>query len=111
MVLLLCTSFLAPLSTSTVSVSVVLPSVGLIRKLVSVLEAVEKLSVFTYEPPGQVLNLQVVHRRFRFTLERAPGATSLLDCSGKTLRIEPIVSVDGLENFLNGIVRELHVAV
>ena len=78
---------------------------GLIRKLVSVLEAVEKLPVFTYEPPGQVLNLQVVHRRFRFTLERAPGATSLLDCSGKTLRMEPIVSVDGLESFLNGIVR------
>ncbi len=35
------------------------PSVGLVRKLVSVLEAMEKLPVYTYEQPGQMLNLQV----------------------------------------------------
>jgi len=28
----------------------------------------------------------------------------LLDCSKKTLRIEPLVSVEGLEKFLNGVV-------
>lgn len=32
---------------------------GLVRKLVSLLESVEKLPVFTHDPPGQVLNLQV----------------------------------------------------
>ena len=83
-----------------------LPSVGLVRKLVSVLEAVEKLPVYTHDPPGQMLNLQSIHRRLRFTLERAASATNLLDCSGRTLRIEPLVAVDGLEKFLNGIVSQ-----
>ncbi len=81
-----------------------LPSVGLVRKLISVLEAVEKLSVHTYEPSGQVLNLQMLHRRFKLSLERGAGAGSLVDCSGKALKIEPLVSIDGLESFLNGIV-------
>ena len=89
---------------STASTSVTVPSVGLVRKLVSVLEAVEKLTVHSYEPPGQVLNLQILHRRFKLSLEKAPGAGSLLDCSGKTLKVEPLVCVDALESFLNGIV-------
>ena len=80
------------------------PSVGLVRKLVAVLEAVEKLVFHAHEPPGQVLNLQVIHRRLRFTLERAPSAAGLLDYSGHALRIEPLVSVEGLERFLNGVV-------
>lgn len=46
----------------------------------------------------------MIHRRLRFSLERAPGAVDLLDCSKKTLRIEPLVSVEGLEKFLNGVV-------
>ena len=49
---------------------------------------------------------QVIHRRLRFSLERAPGAVDLLDCSKKTLRIEPLVSVEGLEKFLNGVVSD-----
>ena len=44
---------------STASVSVVSPAVGLVRKLVGVLEAIEKLPVFVHETGGQVLNLQV----------------------------------------------------
>ena len=98
------THSLIPHPHSTASNSVALPSVGLIRKLISVLEAVEKLSVHTYEPPGQVLNLQMLHRRFKLSLERGAGAGSLVDCSGKALKIEPLVSIDGLESFLNGIV-------
>lgn len=84
--------------------SVVAPAVGLVRKLLSVLEALEKLTVYSHDTPGQVLNLQTINRRLRFTLERAPGSPNLLDCSGRTLRLEPLVSVDGLEKFLNGIV-------
>lgn len=93
-----------PPSLSTASASVVSPAVGLVRKLVSVLEALEKLTVYSHDTPGQVLNLQTINRRLRFTLERAPGSPNLLDCSGRTLRLEPLVSVDGLEKFLNGIV-------
>ena len=91
-----------------------LPSVGLIRKLIGVLEALEKLPVYTHEPPGQMLNLQSIQKRIRFALERAPGATDLRDCAGRTLRAEPLASVDGLEKFLNGIVSSLwllHVTV
>ena len=83
-----------------------LPSVGLVRKLVGVLEALEKLAVYTHEPPGQMLNLQSIQKRIRFALERAPGATDLRDCAGRTLRAEPLASVDGLEKFLNGIVSQ-----
>ena len=36
------------------------PAVGLARKLVGVLEAVEKLPVYVHETGGQVLNLQVL---------------------------------------------------
>ena len=35
------------------------PAVGLVRKLVGVLEAIEKLPVYMHEATGQVLNLQV----------------------------------------------------
>ena len=44
-----------PSSTATLTP----PSVGLVRKLVSVLETEEKLPVFSHDSPGQVLNLQV----------------------------------------------------
>ena len=91
--------------TSTLSsVSVVTPAVGLVRKLLSVLESMERLPVFSHDSPGQVFNLQTINRRLRFSLERGSGSPSLLDCSGKTLKVEPLVSVDRLEKFLNGIV-------
>lgn len=77
---------------------------GLVRKLLSVLEALERLTVYAHDTPGQILNLQAINRRLRFTLERAPGSPNLLDCSGKVLKLEPLVPVDGLEKFLNGIV-------
>lgn len=99
--------YVSSLPLSTVSASVALPSVGLIRKLIGVLEALEKLPVYTHEPPGQMLNLQSIQKRIRFALERAPGATDLRDCVGRTLRAEPLASVDGLEKFLNGIVSGL----
>ena len=62
----------------------------------------------SFPPPPSPLSpplpSQVIHRRLRLSLERAPASTELLDCSAKTLRIEPLVSVEGLEKFLNGIV-------
>lgn len=46
-------------SCSSSNVASATPCVGLVRKLISLLEAVEKLPVYTHDPPGQVLNLQV----------------------------------------------------
>lgn len=44
---------------STGGVSLTPPSSGLVRKLISVLEAVERLPVFSHDSPGSSLNLQV----------------------------------------------------
>lgn len=44
---------------STSSASVTPPSVGLVRKLVSVLETTEKLPIYSYDQPGHMLNIQV----------------------------------------------------
>ena len=45
-------------STNSVS-GVSPPSATLVKKLVSVLEAVERLPVYSYDSPGSSLNLQV----------------------------------------------------
>lgn len=50
--------------------------------------------------------MQGIHRRLRLSLERAAGPSDLRDCSGKILRVEPLVPIDSLEKFLNGIVSE-----
>lgn len=93
------------------------PSVSLVKKLIAVLEAVERLPLYCYDSPGSTLNLQVIihyiiplihicfqvlQRRLHFKIERASTALSLKDISGRTLRVEPLVTVDGLEKFLNG---------
>ena len=44
---------------SSASCSGVLPAVELTRKLISALEAIEKLPVFTYDLPGSGYGLQV----------------------------------------------------
>lgn len=174
---------------STGGVSLTPPSSGLVRKLISVLEAVERLPVFSHDSPGSSLNLQVqslavreldehgeetvcverpasfaagglgrcvqlsyaedktptslntfltlsltfcfyshhlppslppsthsfppslfsgqvIQRRLHLKLERFPGETDLRDFTGRSLRLEPLVSVEGLEKFLNRLVRK-----
>ena len=72
----------------------------LVQKLVSVLESIEKLPVYLYDTPGSGYGLQILTRRLRFQLEKAPGESALIDRSGRTLKMEPLSTVQQLENHL-----------
>ncbi|KAL8608279.1 hypothetical protein ACOMHN_042146 [Nucella lapillus] len=76
------------------------PAIQLTRKLISALETIEKLPVFTYDLPGSGYGLQILTRRLRFKLERSPGETTLIDRSGKCLKMEPLTTVTDLERYL-----------
>ncbi|XP_043269545.1 E3 ubiquitin-protein ligase HECTD1 isoform X3 [Venturia canescens] len=72
----------------------------LVQKLVSVLESIEKLPVYLYDTPGSGYGLQILTRRLRFRLEKAPGESALIDRSGRSLKIEPLSTIQQLENHL-----------
>ncbi|CAH0382752.1 unnamed protein product [Bemisia tabaci] len=72
----------------------------LIHKLVSVLESIEKLPVYLYESPGTNFCLQVLTRRLRFRLEKAASESSLIDRTGRSLKMEPLSTIAQLEKYL-----------
>lgn len=77
------------------------PATCLVRKLVAVLESIEKLPVYLYDAAGGSTNgLQTLTRRLRFRLERSPGETGLTDRTGRTLKTEPLTTVGQLEKYL-----------
>lgn len=110
------------------------PAVALVRKLIAVLESIERLPLHLYDTPGSSYNLQVTFhlslelckpspsphaqrpitrvclhqiltRRLRFRLERAPGETALIDRTGRMLKMEPLATVESLEQYLLKMVR------
>lgn len=52
-------------------------------------------------------SFQIFSRKIRFQLERAPGETSLIDRSGRTLKMEPLTNVGALEKYLLKMVGKL----
>ncbi|XP_051578204.1 E3 ubiquitin-protein ligase HECTD1-like isoform X5 [Myxocyprinus asiaticus] len=76
------------------------PAVALIRKLIAVLESIERLPLHLFDTPGSTYNLQILTRRLRFRLERAPGETALIDRTGRMLKMEPLATVESLEQYL-----------
>lgn len=46
------------------------------------------------------MHFQVLARRLRFQLERAQGESSLIDRTGRTLKMEPLATVGDLERYL-----------
>lgn len=77
------------------------PATSLVRKLVAVLESIEKLPIYLYDAAGGSTNgLQTLTRRLRFRLERAPGEAGLTDRTGRTLKTEPLTNVGQLEKYL-----------
>lgn len=102
----------------------------LVHKLVSVLESIEKLPVYLYDTPGSGYGLQVrthqhthsykrkfsrarvflmhmfrcvsqiLTRRLRFRLEKASSESALIDRSGRSLKMEPLSTIQQLENHL-----------
>ncbi|KAL1139402.1 hypothetical protein AAG570_006386 [Ranatra chinensis] len=75
-------------------------AVILVHKLVAVLESIEKLPVYQYESPGSCYGLQILTRRLRFRLEKYPGESSLIDRTGRSLKMEPLATVAQLESYL-----------
>lgn len=77
------------------------PATCLVRKLVAVLESIEKLPVYLYDAAGGSTNgLQTLTRRIRFRLERSQGETGLTDRTGRTLKTEPLTTIGQLEKYL-----------
>ncbi|KAJ8975323.1 hypothetical protein NQ317_008309 [Molorchus minor] len=72
----------------------------LIHKLIAVLESIEKLPVYLYDTPGSGYGLQILTRRLRFRLEKAAGESTLIDRSGRGLKMEPLATVGQLERYL-----------
>lgn len=72
----------------------------LVHKLIAVLESIEKLPVYLYDTPGTGYGLQILTRRLRFRLEKAPGESSLIDRTGRGLKMEPLSTVSQLERYL-----------
>uniref|UniRef100_A0A0K2TN15 E3 ubiquitin-protein ligase n=1 Tax=Lepeophtheirus salmonis TaxID=72036 RepID=A0A0K2TN15_LEPSM len=73
---------------------------ALVKKLISVLESIEKLQVYLYDNTTSGYGLQILNRRLRFKLERANGENGLIDRSGCTFKMEPLATVRQLERFL-----------
>ncbi|XP_017786198.1 PREDICTED: E3 ubiquitin-protein ligase HECTD1 isoform X3 [Nicrophorus vespilloides] len=72
----------------------------LVHKLISVLESIEKLPVYLYDTPGSGYGLQILTRKLRFRLEKAPGESTLIDRTGRGLKMEPLSTVSQLERYL-----------
>ncbi|XP_011189869.2 E3 ubiquitin-protein ligase Ufd4 isoform X3 [Zeugodacus cucurbitae] len=72
----------------------------LVQKLVAVLESTEKLPIYMYDAPGASYGLQILTKRLRFRLERAACETTLFDRTGRTLKMEPLATVDQLAKYL-----------
>lgn len=72
----------------------------LVQKLISVLESIEKLPVYLYDTPGSGYGLQILTRRLRFRLEKSPCESALIDRTGRSLKMEPLSTIQQLENHL-----------
>ena len=73
---------------------------SLVKKLIAVLESIEKLPIYLYDnSTSSGYGLQILTRRLRFRLERSPGEHGLIDRTGCTLKMEPLASVRQLGTF------------
>jgi E3 ubiquitin-protein ligase HECTD1 len=72
----------------------------LVRKLVELLQHVEKFPVLLHESPGSRHGLAVLSKQLRFQLQRHPSEDTLLDLSGRTFKMESLASVRTLEKYL-----------
>lgn len=77
----------------------------LIRKLISILESIEKLPLYLYDTPSNY-GLQIFSKRFRFQLYYQNQQQLFTDRTGKSLKIEPLTTVGQLRTFLASMVRE-----
>ncbi|CAF2147618.1 unnamed protein product, partial [Rotaria magnacalcarata] len=75
----------------------------LIRKLISILESIEKLPLFLYDAPFNY-SLQIFSKRFRFQIQYKNEQQLFTDRTGKSLKIEPLTTVGQVKTFLASMV-------
>ena len=61
-------------------------TLALVKKLLSVLETIEKLPVYLYDSSNGGYGLQILTKRLRFRLERGAGESGLIDRTGRALK-------------------------
>ena len=79
----------------------------LIRKLISILESIEKLPLFLYDTPSNY-GLQIFSKRFRFQIQYKNEQQLFTDRTGKLLKIEPLATVGQLRTFLASMVKHFN---
>ncbi|XP_076816720.1 E3 ubiquitin-protein ligase HECTD1-like isoform X3 [Clavelina lepadiformis] len=74
----------------------------LVKKLVSVLESIERLPLYLYDNPGSLTGgLHLLSKKLRFVMmKRGGGKTGLIDYSGRNLKMETMATVQDLERYL-----------
>ncbi|ESO05310.1 hypothetical protein HELRODRAFT_111260 [Helobdella robusta] len=72
----------------------------LVRKLIAVLESIEKLPIYLFDLPGTTFSLQILSKRLKFKFERAAEELNLVDRTGRSLKMEPLATVGALEKYL-----------
>ena len=77
----------------------------LIRKLVSLLESVEKSPLFLYDTSLN-FGLQIFSKRFRLRIEYHDEQHLFTDRTGKSLNMEPLATVGQLKTFLASMVSD-----
>lgn len=77
----------------------------LVRKLVSLLESIEKSPLFLYDTSLNC-GMQIFSKRFRFQIRYENDQQMFLDRTGKSLNIEPLATVGQLKTFLASMVRQ-----
>lgn len=75
----------------------------LIRKLISILESIEKLPLFLYDAPFNY-GLQIFSKRLRFQIQYKNEQQLFTDRTGKSLKIEPLTTVGQVKAFLASMV-------
>ncbi len=84
----------------SVNVGAEAPIINLVRKLQGILASLERMPVYSHTLLGSGNPLEVLKRPLKVQLRRAPGEQELLDLSGKSLKMEPLATVDMLEELL-----------
>ena len=75
----------------------------LVKKLISLLETIDKLPLYLYDAPCSY-NLQSFNKRFKLLLNRGDNENNFLNFDGRVLRVEPLANVSHLEKYIGKMV-------
>ena len=76
------------------------PLVNLLRKLQAILASIERLPVHSNTTGGLAGGLDALKKPMKVQLRLAPGEQGLVDLTGKVIKMEPLVTIGMLQEFL-----------